>query len=255
MDPERRARHAGSFGSVSGDYEAARPTYPAEAVAWLTGPAPRDVLDLGAGTGKLTEQLVTAGHRVTAVEPSEAMLGALRTRLPSVAAVQGSAEQVPLPDQAFDVVAAAQAWHWFEQPRTTEECARLLRPGGRLSLVWNQRDESHGWVAAAWRPIGRSGSVGMALLPDGWTEAVSAAAPFGPVERAVFRHEQRLSREGVLQLVSSRSTLAVMEPAERATLLAEVRTVLDTHPESRGLDTLVIEYDVHCFRWQLSHGT
>lgn len=252
MDPERRARHAGSFGTVSEEYDAARPTYPAEAVLWLTGQGPLDVLDLGAGTGKLTGQLVAAGHTVTAVDPSEGMLEQLRARLPSVTIAQGPAEQVPLPDSAFDVVTAAQAWHWFDQPAATAECARLLRPGGRLALVWNQRDESSGWVAAAWRPINRGGAVGMSLLPDGWQEAIAEAAPFGPVERAIFRHEQQLSREGVLRLAASRSSLAVMEPPERDAVLAEVREALDTHPDSRGRDTLTLAYEVHCFRWQLA---
>lgn len=251
MDPERRARHAASFGAVSDDYEAARPTYPAQAVAWLAGDRTADVLDLGAGTGKLTERLVEAGHRVTAVDPSEGMLEQLRARLPSVAVVRGPAEQVPLPDATFDVVTAAQAWHWFDQPEATDECARLLRPGGRLALVWNQRDETHGWVAAAWRPISRDGGIGMELLPDGWWDAIEARGRFGALERATFRHEQHLSREGVLRLAASRSSLAVMTPEEREAVLAEVAAALDSHPGSRGRDLLSMPYEVQCFRWRL----
>jgi SAM-dependent methyltransferase len=252
MDHERRARHASSFGTVSHDYDAARPSYPADAVAWLTGPAPLDVLDLGAGTGKLTEQLVAAGHRVSAVDPSEGMLAQLRARLPSVTVAQGPAESVPLPDHAYDVVTAAQAWHWFDQPAATRESARVLRPGGRLALVWNQRDETHGWVGAAWAPITRDGSVGMALLADDWTGELVAEGLFGPVERATFHHEQQLSRDGVLRLIASRSSLAVMDAEQRDAVLTEVGEILDNHPESRGQDLLTIPYDVHCFRWRRS---
>ena len=159
MDPERRARHAGSFGAVSDDYDAARPTYPDEAVAWLAGTAPADVLDLGAGTGKLTERLVAAGHRVTAVDPSEGMLEQLRGRLPSVTALRAPAEQVPLPDAAFDVVTAAQAWHWFEPARrdagvrtaaATRRSARAgLEPARRVARLGRRGVGSRSTATAA----------------------------------------------------------------------------------------------------------
>lgn len=244
-----RSEHAGSFGEVAGDYAAARPTYPVEAVDWLTGPPPRDVVDLGAGTGKLTEVLVATGHHVTAVDPSPGMLDELRQRLPGVVTLQGPAEHLPLPDRAYDVVTVAQAWHWFKPVEAARECARVLRPGGSLSLVWNDRDESTGWVGAAWAPLRRTGGVGMSLLPDGWQDAIPAAAPFEPVQTAVFSHTQRISRSGVLQLVCSRSTVALMTPEQRAELLAEVAATLDEHPDSRGRDTLTMAYETRCYRW------
>jgi SAM-dependent methyltransferase len=246
-----KTRRAGSFGAVAGAYDAARPSYPVEAVAWLTGPPPLDVIDLGAGTGKLTELLVAAGHRVSAVDPSTDMLEQLRARLPGVLTAVGGAEDVPLPDASADVVTAAQAWHWFDDTLAPAECARLLRPGGRLALVWNERDESVDWVRAIWEPLNRTGSVGMSLLVDGWQTAVTEHAPFGPMQQAVFRYEQTLSRAGILQLVSSRSGVALLEPAAKATLLAEVAAVLDSHPGSRDRESLVLPYETRCYAWQL----
>jgi SAM-dependent methyltransferase len=167
-----------------------------------------------------------------------------------VTVVEAPAEQVPLPDHSFDVVTAAQAWHWFDQGLAPTECARLLRPGGLLSLVWNQRDESSGWVGAAWAPVNRDGTVGMSLLADGWQDAITATGLYGPVEAAVFHHEQQLTRDAVLQLITSRSSLAVLAPPQREALLSEVAEVLDTHPDARGRDELTIPYDVHCYRWR-----
>jgi SAM-dependent methyltransferase len=250
MDDDVKAQHGGSFGAVAEDYAAARPSYPAEAVEWLTGPAPLDVVDLGAGTGKLTELLVAAGHRVTAVDPSAGMLEQLHRRLPEVITAEGPAEQVPLPDACCDVVTAAQAWHWFDQREAPLECARLLRPGGRLALVWNQREDAVEWVQAVWEPVNRSGVTGLGLLPEGWAGAVVVNGPFSRPEVAVFRHDQPISRDGILRLIASRSSVAVMEEQERRSLLAEVTEILDTHPATKGRDHLVIEYETHCYRWK-----
>ena len=250
MDQEARARHAGSFGAVAEDYDAARPSYPQEAVAWLAGPPPRDVLDLGAGTGKLTELLVAAGHRVTAVDPSTGMLEQLRLRLPEVTTAVGGAESVPLPDGSVDVITAAQAWHWFDRVAAPAECARLLRPGGRLGLVWNERDESVDWVRAVWEPLNRFGGTGVGLLDDDWEAAVSEHAPFVQHEPVVFRYDQPLSRAGLRQLLSSRSAVAVLEPAAKAAMLAETDAVLDAHPDTAGRETLVLPYETRCYAWQ-----
>ena len=143
---ERRGR-ATSFAAVADAYERARPEYPADAVRWLTGDEPADVVDLGAGTGKLTRGLVALGHRVTAVEPLPEMLEHLRRAVPAATAVTGSAEQIPLPDGSADVVACAQAFHWFDQQAALREIARVLRPGGRIALVWNTRDDREPWTA------------------------------------------------------------------------------------------------------------
>jgi SAM-dependent methyltransferase len=132
-------------------YERARPTYPEEALAALDaelglGPG-RDVLDLAAGTGKLTRLLVARGANVTAVEPVPAMAAQLAAAVPGVTLLDGTAEAIPLVDRSVDVVTVGQAFHWFDAPVALAEIARVLRPGGGLALIWNNRDSSVDWVA------------------------------------------------------------------------------------------------------------
>src|SRR6188508_2628014 len=129
---ERRVR-AVSFGGVADVYERSRPGYPDDAVRWLAGGEPCDVVDLGAGTGKLTRSLVALGHRVTAVEPLEEMLERLRVAVPGAIAVRGSAEEIPLTAGSADAVTCAQAFHWFDPAVALHEMARVLQPGGRIA--------------------------------------------------------------------------------------------------------------------------
>jgi SAM-dependent methyltransferase len=237
---ERRGR-ATSFASVAAEYERARPGYPEEAVRWLAGDEPRDVVDLGAGTGKLTRGLVALGHRVTAVEPLPEMLAELGRAVPAARAVVGSAEQIPLPDDAADVVVAGQAFHWFDHAATLPEIDRVLRPGGRLALVWNMRDDREPWVARLSAKIGRE-------TVDEWgdvTAPVAASGLFGPFERATFHWAQRLDRVRLRELVLSRSYCANRAPEEREPVLAEVDAIYD---DAAGPDGLELPYVTACFR-------
>ena len=144
---DERQRQAASFGAAAEAYERGRPEYPPAALDWLLPAGARDVLDLGAGTGKLTRQLVARGLNVVAVDPSGGMLEQLRAAVPGVPAMIGRAEEIPLQDGAVDAVLVAQAWHWVDPERAPREVARVLRPGGRLGLVWNRRDERAAWLA------------------------------------------------------------------------------------------------------------
>ena len=236
---ERRGR-ATSFASVADAYERARPEYPDEAVRWLAGDGPADVIDLGAGTGKLTRGLRALGHRVTAVEPLGEMLEYLRRALPDVQAVEGSAERIPLPDGSADVVACAQAFHWFDEQAALAEIARILRPGGRVALVWNTRDDRVPWTAMLSGTIGRE----TVEAKDG-KEPIAASGLFGLVEEATFAFVQRLGREELLDLVRSRSYCAVMAPTERDRVLAGVSALYDAHADADGVD---LPYKTECFR-------
>jgi SAM-dependent methyltransferase len=142
-----KTRQAASFGAAADAYERGRPPYPPEAVAWLVPDAARTVVDLGAGTGKLTRVLRTPGRELVAVEPSAGMHEQFARVLPGVRVLAGTAEAIPLPDASADTVVCAQAWHWVDPGRAVPEAARVLRPGGRLALAWNSRDESVPWVA------------------------------------------------------------------------------------------------------------
>ncbi len=151
---ESRHNRSLSFGSEAAAYERGRPSYPPEAIDWLLPPGARDVLDLGAGTGKLTTRLVERGWMWWPWTrwPRCWSCSARLFRTPP--ALLGTAEQIPLPDNSVDAVLVAQAWHWFDPERAVAEVARVLRPGGRLGLVWNARDERLGWVKDLGRIIG-----------------------------------------------------------------------------------------------------
>ena len=177
-----RARST-SFGRSVGAYAAARPSYPDEAVAWLVPDDARDVVDLGAGTGKLTAGLAARGNlRVTAVEPDDLMRGALAAALPTVTAVAGTAEGTGLPDASADLVAVGQAWHWFDSLAATREVRRVLRRGGRLALVWNVVLEGElDWADAYFEIVHRGDTLDYSRTQD------PAVGPgLGPWERASF---------------------------------------------------------------------
>ncbi|HEU4363243.1 MAG TPA: class I SAM-dependent methyltransferase, partial [Mycobacterium sp.] len=178
MSPSRQARHdrSLSFGSQAAAYERGRPSYPPEAIDWLLPADAHNVLDLGAGTGKLTTRLVERGLDVVAVDPIAEMLEVLRGALPATPALLGTAEQIPLPDSSVDAVLVAQAWHWFDPARAVPEVARVLRPGGRLGLLWNTRDERLGWVKELGRIIGREDA------RDAIEPGVTLPEPFAGIE-------------------------------------------------------------------------
>ncbi len=218
--------NARSFELVADVYERARPEYPAEAVAWIVRELDlregRTVLDLGAGTGKLTRALVQTGARVTAVEPGEAMLGELRRVLPDVEALLGGAEEIPLGDHSVDAVTVGQAFHWFRQDEAVPELHRVLRPGGAVALVWNSRDQT--------RPLQRRISeLIKSLVPAGRppvghsANALEQSDLFGPVERHTFPFVQRLDADGVADRIASVSFVAAAPPDVRAELDRELR--------------------------------
>jgi ubiquinone/menaquinone biosynthesis C-methylase UbiE len=236
-DPQRHAR---SFGGVADAYDRGRPSYPDAAVAWLVGDHPVTVLELGAGTGKLTQRLVAAGHDVHATEPDEAMLEILRRRLPDVRTSATGAEEIPVADQSVDVVVAAQCLHWFDADKALSEVARVLRPGGHLAAVWNERDERIPWVRKLGRVIGTQDHL---VDPMG---AVAASAEFHDVDDAAFKHWQVVDRRSIQDLVLSRSNIAVLGEAERARVIAELLALYDDY--GRGMDGMQLPYQARCFR-------
>ncbi|MEU6265183.1 class I SAM-dependent methyltransferase [Saccharopolyspora shandongensis] len=169
MKQGERLLHASSFGAAATAYAAHRPDYAQAAVRWaLDEPAPGlRVLDLGAGTGKLTATLVGVGADVTAVEPDPAMLTELRRALPDVRALPGSAEAIPLPDASVDAVLAGNAMHWFDMAVAGPEIARVLVPGGILAGLWNVMDDRVDWVAGLARVSG-SAAIGPRDTPASW---------------------------------------------------------------------------------------
>jgi SAM-dependent methyltransferase len=241
-DP-RRERSL-SFGSQAAAYERGRPSYPPEAVDWLLAPTDNwdahDVLDLGAGTGKLTTRLVERGLHVIAVDPIAEMLDMLRTALPETPALLGSAEQIPLPDDSVDAVLVAQAWHWFDSDRAAAEIARVLRPGGRLGVLWNTRDERLGWVKDFGRIVG--------LEHDRDSATVDLPEPFTDTATHQVEWTNYITPQALIDYVASRS-YCITSPADvRTRTLDEVRELLATHPSLASSTGLAMPYITVCVR-------
>jgi len=237
---EGRPEPARSFGGVADAYDRGRPTYPREAAVWLTSDKPLSVLELGAGTGKLTEQLVALGHDVHATEPDPRMLAILEKNLPGVRVSQATAEEIPAGDASYDVVVSAQAFHWFDYDKALPEIARVLRPRGRLSLVWNQRDERIPWVKRLGKIIGTQDQLNDPV------DLLEKSRLFGETEQEGFRFWQVVDQHSIRDLVRSRSNVAVLSPAEQEAKLAEVLAFYDDY--GRGMDGMQLPYTASCFR-------
>lgn len=218
-----------SFERVAEVYERARPEYPREAVAWIAEQLDlhdgRTVLDLGAGTGKLTRALLQTGAHVIAVEPGEAMLGELRRVLPDVEALLGGAEAIPLADDSVDAATVGQAFHWFRHDEAVPELHRVLRPGGAVALVWNSRDHN--------RPLQReiSALIKPFVPPDRppvghSAQALESSELFGSVEKRTFPLVQRLDADAVSDRIASISFVAAAPDDVRAELDRKLREVV-----------------------------
>jgi len=233
-------RQSSSFGAVAAAYAEHRPDYAQAAVGWALEPAPGPrVLDLGAGTGKLTEVLVRLGADVTAVEPDPAMLAELRRGLPGAAAMRGSAEEIPLPDASVDAVLAGHALHWFDMDVAGPEIARVLVPGGVLAGLWNVLDNRVDWVAGLERVSG-SAAVAPRHTFTGWRAATAraylpqpgVAARFDSPEQAEFPHGQRGTVDSLVQALATRAGVLVMSEQEREATLSRIRAFLADRPET-----------------------
>jgi SAM-dependent methyltransferase len=238
---QRRA----SFGAVAVDYAALRPGYPDDAVAFLLGTTPRRVLDLGAGTGLLTEVVLRAGHEVVAVDPSPAMLEQLRARLPGVATEVGGAEAVPLPDRSVDAVVAGQAAHWFDPPPAAAELRRVLRPGGIVGFVWNTRDSRVPWVAALGELLAAEARDSEADQSVVDRFAAELGATVAVLDSRIV---QAVTPAQVVGGIGTRSYVATMDAGRRAEFLERVRRLIDTHPGTRGRDRLELPYTTRSYR-------
>lgn len=226
---------ARGFEAGSTAYERARPGYPDEALAVLVselrvGPGVQ-VCDLAAGTGKLTRRLVESGADVVAVEPVDGMRRQLAAAVPGIEVVTGTAEAIPRPDASIDVVTVAQAFHWFDAPAALAEIARVLRPGGGLALLWNERDESSPWVAEMSRTIRWHDRTVSRYQHVSWPEIVAESQRFEPLQERTIGWEQPMTRATLADRVRSISYIAVMPVPERERLVAEVTSLIGRLPE------------------------
>ena len=236
------------------DYEAARPSYPEEAVEFIArqigiGPD-RRVCDLAAGTGKFTRLLAPLGADLVAAEPVPGMRATFRSVLPDTPLLAGTAEAMPFRDGVLDAVTVAQAWHWFDHDRAAAEMARVVRPGGGVAMVWNARDRSVPWVDEVWTIMDRVEKRAPWRQHENWRSSARQLPGFEPMETAEFFHAQTVTPEGVVQRVASVSHVAVLQEAERAAVLEEVRTLVATNEATRGRDTVDLRYRVDCITFR-----
>jgi SAM-dependent methyltransferase len=238
MSDPRVAPNASRFGVVADRYERARPLYPDAALSELADRCGlrrgTPVLDVGAGTGKLTRQLAALGADLIAVEPSPGMRAQLRANVPDVEVLDGTAEDIPVPDASVEIVTVGQAFHWFHTQRALDEVARVLRPAGWLALLWNERSEQ-GWAAEVWDLRQDLTGFTRTYYPgNGWERVLAADERFGP--RSVTRHDVEVSTTVALELVDSesRSCVHVIDEARQRQVLARLREFFTTHPETAG---------------------
>jgi SAM-dependent methyltransferase len=256
-DPTLRRRRGSSFGTAAEAYAEHRPGYAEAAVRWAVEPVadrtPLRVLDLAAGTGKLTAAIAAMGAEVTSVEPDRNMLAELRRRLPEVRSLDGRAEEIPLPDGSVDAVLVGQAMHWFDLDRAMPEIARVLTPGGVVAGLWNVDDDRVPWVAElagisknrasptllSWRQgVGESRLARLVTAGSGPGDAGHPGTGgdltrlFHAPEQREFEHGQPRTADSLLATIATHSHLLVMDETDRARLLARVGDFLHTRPET-----------------------
>lgn len=234
------------FERAGADYEHGRPGYPRAAVNRLAtelGLRPgRVALDLAAGTGKLTRALAGTGAELIAVEPVAGMLRQLVASLPSVQALEGTAEAIPVEDGSVDAVLVGQAFHWFDAPVAAREISRVLRPGGGLGVIWNSWDESVGWVRRVQDLVHQHTEGAPQQASSAWAEKLAATGLFGPFDRARFPNVVVGDLDLLRARVASVSYISALADRDREQVLAAVCEVVAGDPSLAGRDEFEMPY-------------
>jgi len=236
-----------TFGAHAEEYDLARPEWPVEVARWFVPEDAALVVELGAGTGKLTRAVAALGVRVVAVEPDARMRAVLQGN--GLEGVEGSAEQVPIGDGEADCVVAGSAMHWFDLDRALPEFHRVLRPGGRLGFGWNGRDARHPTIARMNEAIYSRAPDRTHWRERGWEAEVAAAGGlFVDVEHAIFEHVLELPREALDAHLWSYATIASLPEPARANVFADVAEILDSDPEVSDGRLLRLPFAVNAYR-------
>ena len=231
-----------TFGQVAEAYARFRPGYPDEAVAWLAPPAPGHVADVGAGTGQLTESLLARGLTVEAVEPDPEMLAVLAENFPAARPHCAGADAIPAEDGSLDAVLVADAWHWFPQEATIAEVRRVLRPGGRLGLVWNMVTPVESWeFEVTGTDPDQKGTTGQQTFPFPFPESETE------VER--FPWTWDITPEHYAAALATNSAVIAMDDQERAARMETARSLLQRVCDETGRTSLPFHHQAYCVRW------
>ncbi|MGD0748333.1 MAG: class I SAM-dependent methyltransferase [Acidimicrobiales bacterium] len=251
---ENTAVQSRSFGEVADEYNRLRPGPSDEALDWLIPQGTSDVLEIGAGTGILTRLLAERVDHVTAVEPDDRMRGVLSKYAVGVDVVAGHAEEIPAAASSYDVVIAASAWHWVDEERAVPEVARVLRPGGRLSLVWSGPDRSLDWMRSLW-------AGGIVFSPEDKEEMdarrrrrhvvnvdIGGESPFLQPETALYRWIRPMTKRDIVALATTYSAVIVMDEDTRRRHLEAMANFLDTYEPFAGADVIDVPMRSYCWR-------
>jgi SAM-dependent methyltransferase len=251
QDDRTKAR-ARSFGAIAADYDRFRPAPPDDALDWALPSDARDVVELGAGTGLLTRKLLARVRNVVAVEPDPRMREVLSQRTAGADVRAGQAEQIAMPDSSADAVIASSAWHWVDEQRAVPEVARILRPGGFFSLLWNGPDRRVDWMRALW--------AGGQLLSEQDANSLDAArrdrhlvdlggtGAFAEPEVRRFEWTSPMSRQDLVGLAGTYSAVITMEEVDRRRYLDSVEEFLHSREEFFGLDKIPVPMRCQCWR-------
>ena len=228
-----------SFGSVAEDYDRYRPPPPPAALDWLVPPGAEAILDLAAGTGLVTRELIGRARRVVAVEPDERMRAVLAARCPQAGVLAGLGEEIPLPDASVDAVVISAAWHWLDPARAVPEITRVLRAGGRLGVIWVSRDDRVPWVAEfnafaresreADRPEGRHGG-GLGDRRRRRQIEFPPGTPLSPPEELMVEFSVPMTRDQLAGMLGTYSAVITLGPDQRAEFSRRVWSFLDRQP-------------------------
>jgi SAM-dependent methyltransferase len=206
-----------SFGAIAADYDRLRPPPAVDAVTWLVPERCHVAVDLGAGTGLLSRALAQTVPRVVAVEPDPRMAAVLRARSPGVEVVQGKGEQLPVRDGSADAVFVSSAWQWMDPERAAAEVRRVLRPGGRLGMIWTGPDRHEGWLDGT-DCAPRSGRGHEIRLPE---------EGFEDADTAVFAYRRPMAISDIVAMLATYSFVITASPRDRQTLLASARARIE----------------------------
>ena len=241
-----------SFGAIAEDYDRFRPGPPAEAVRWLLDAPAHDVLELGAGTGGLTRQLVGRSAHVRAVEPDSRMRAVLTDRVPEADVVAGQAEAIPADDASFDAVLASSSWHWVDEDLALPEVARVLRPGGTFGLLWSGPDRNVEWVRSLWAGGKQLSNEQIeaedARRKDRHVVHLGPEAPFSAPERHLVSWTIPLTRDELVGLATTFSVVITMSAPDRQRHREAMCEFLDGRVELAGQEVIAVPMRCLCWR-------